>query len=91
MSTPYNKYNLTCTRPEFAWSINHLGEYSVLRYYYNERFEILVKEKINWVVCRLDWDPELQGWIFPRKNCDEIMDIIYNSFPEWKFFYDNKQ
>jgi hypothetical protein len=76
-----------CRDHRFSWSIEHHVEYSILRYFYTERFEILVKEKINGVICKLEWDVDKNGWLFPIQKSDKIIDTVLANFPEWTFLY----
>ncbi len=74
---------LTCTRPEFVWSVEKDGNYDLIRFNYHESFNTFIKSLSNF----LWWDP--RGCWKYNSNEDEpdfLIDEIKDKFPEWTFF-----
>jgi len=72
-------HELTCTRPDFVWSIEHMPDLVVIRYNYEHYFSQFIKN-IN----ILHWDEYNKGWYAHKDYSDTIYGIIKANYPEWK-------
>ena len=74
---------LTCTRPEFIWSVEKDERYDFIRFNYHEEFNKFIKSFNDF----LWWDKNHGCWKYNR-NEDEpdfIVEQLKDKFPEWKF------
>ena len=73
---------LTCTRPEFIWSVEKDGNYNLIRFNYHEKFNNFIKTLKSF----LWWDPR-GCWKYNRNEDDPdfLIDEIKRKFPEWNF------
>jgi len=81
VGTPVEQ-QLTCTRPEFVWSVEKDDSYDLIRFNYHEEFNKFIKTLNN----VLWWDPR-GCWKYNSNNDepDFIIDEIKDKFPEWTF------
>jgi len=81
VGTPVEQ-QLTCTRPEFVWSVEKKDSYDLIRFNYHEEFNKFIKTLNN----VLWWDPR-GCWKYNSNNDepDFIIDEIKDKFPEWTF------
>jgi hypothetical protein len=71
---------LTCTRPEFVWSIEYnTNDSFLLKYNYDKNFSKLIKS----FGCMI-WDIYLEGWVAHRDFENTVIFNIKHNFPEWK-------
>ena len=70
---------LTCTRPDFVWSIEHHAETVIIRYNHYESFAILIKS-----FSFLKWDTFIKGWVAHKDYSDFIYNTISSHYPEWE-------
>ena len=78
------KLILTCTRPDFIWSIEFAasgdGDLVVIRYNYDKSFAKFIK-KLGYMV----WEPYiLHAWVANKHTHIEIFYLINKKFPEWE-------
>ena len=71
--------DLTCTLPNFIWSIEYHRNSVIIKYNYDRDFARCVK---NTQI--LQWDKYIQGWIAHIDFSDVIYSTISDNFPEWK-------
>jgi len=74
---------LSCTRPEFIWSVENDGDYSLIRFNYHEEFNKFIKTLKNFIW----WEKKNGCWKYNRNENqpDFIVDEIKYKFPEWNF------
>jgi hypothetical protein len=71
--------HLSCTRPEFVWSIEYLEQNVVIKYNYDRDFSRFIKS-MN-ILC---WDKYSNSWIAHSDSSDTIYSLICRQFPEWR-------
>lgn len=77
--TRLNLDELTCTRPEFIWLIEHKPDLVIIKYKYERDFACFIKS-----MQLLHWD-EFNNWWYAHKDfSDTIYGLIKSHFPEWK-------
>jgi hypothetical protein len=71
--------HLSCTRPEFVWSIEILEQMVVVKYNYDRDFSRFIKS-----MGLLQWDKFSNSWIAHHDFSDTIYPLICRQFPEWR-------
>ena len=71
--------HLSCTRPEFVWSIEHLEQTAVIKYNYDRDFARFIK-----TMNMLCWDKYSNSWVVHIDFSDIVYSSICRQFPEWR-------
>jgi len=72
-------HHLSCTRPEFIWSIEFLEQNVVIKYNYDRDFSRFIKHMK--ILC---WDNYSNSWVAHKDFSDTVYSSICREFPEWR-------
>jgi hypothetical protein len=70
---------LSCTRPEFVWSIEHIPDTVLIKFNYDREFANFIRS-LN----VLHWDEYNKGWYAHKDFSYSIHSSISSAFPEWR-------